>query len=325
MDTEALRLFVRAAERLNISAAGRDLGLAPAVASARLAKLEREVGAELLHRSTRKVAVSIEGAEFLPFAREILAQHDAAMAALGHGKAQPEGTIRFAASSTFAQLICTALPEFSRAIGSASRSVVFGYAVDLLEGSFDLALRNSVLDDSSWRANWPMSRACYLRPTILRHGTPQVPADLERHHRMAFRSLRTRTLVSASGERAEFSCGDHNCRVIIDDGASMRCGGGAGHFHACRLEHRPRVARWVAGRVPEWHVEDDTALWLVYKTNVLTAKVRVLIDFLVEKIGRHPLGIQRRRAQRLTSMPTVLPSCRPRGHPGDPRTGFQRG
>ncbi|MEE3217801.1 MAG: LysR family transcriptional regulator, partial [Pseudomonadota bacterium] len=38
MDTEALRLFVRAAERLNISAAGRDLGLAPAVASARLAK-----------------------------------------------------------------------------------------------------------------------------------------------------------------------------------------------------------------------------------------------------------------------------------------------
>ena len=71
MNTEALRLFVRAAERLNISAAGRDLGLAPAVASARLAKLEREVGAELLHRSTRKVSVSIEGAEFLPFAREI--------------------------------------------------------------------------------------------------------------------------------------------------------------------------------------------------------------------------------------------------------------
>ena len=41
--------------------------------------------------------------------------------------------------------------------------------------------------------------------------------------------------------------------------------------------------------LPEWHVEDDTALWLVYpKTNVLTAKVRVLIDFLVEKIGRNP-------------------------------------
>ena len=88
MDTDSLRLFVRAAEKLNISAAGRDLGLAPAVASARLAKLEHEVGAQLLHRSTRKVSISIEGEEFLPFAREILAQRDAAMAALGHGRAQ---------------------------------------------------------------------------------------------------------------------------------------------------------------------------------------------------------------------------------------------
>jgi len=42
MDADHLRLFVMAAERLNISAAGRDLGLAPAVASARLAKLETE-------------------------------------------------------------------------------------------------------------------------------------------------------------------------------------------------------------------------------------------------------------------------------------------
>ena len=60
MDIDGLCLFVRAAEKRNISAAGRDLGLAPAVASARLAKLEKEVGAELLHRSTRKVSVSVD-------------------------------------------------------------------------------------------------------------------------------------------------------------------------------------------------------------------------------------------------------------------------
>ena len=48
MDTECVRLFVVAAETLNISAAGRQLGLAPAVASARLSKLEKQVGADLL-------------------------------------------------------------------------------------------------------------------------------------------------------------------------------------------------------------------------------------------------------------------------------------
>ena len=55
MEMDSLRLFVAAAEKLNISAAGRELAMAPAVASAKLAKLEKSLGTELLHRSTRKV------------------------------------------------------------------------------------------------------------------------------------------------------------------------------------------------------------------------------------------------------------------------------
>ncbi len=93
MDTDNLRLFVMAAERLNISAAGRELGLAPAVASARLVKLEQELGVELLHRTTRKVSLSIEGSDFLPYAREILAQADAAKAVLGGPETGLKGTI----------------------------------------------------------------------------------------------------------------------------------------------------------------------------------------------------------------------------------------
>ena len=49
MDTVAVRLFVLAADKLNISGAGRELGMAPAVASAKLAKLEKMLGADLLH------------------------------------------------------------------------------------------------------------------------------------------------------------------------------------------------------------------------------------------------------------------------------------
>ena len=74
MDTEGVRLFVLAAEKLNISAAGRELEMAPAVASAKLAKLEKALGADLLRRSTRKVALSLEGADFLLYAKEFLAQ-----------------------------------------------------------------------------------------------------------------------------------------------------------------------------------------------------------------------------------------------------------
>ncbi|MEP4770016.1 MAG: LysR family transcriptional regulator, partial [Roseibium sp.] len=66
LDTDGLRLFVLAAEKLNISAAGRQLNMASAVSSAKLAKLEKSLDAELLHRTTRKVSLSIEGEDFLP-------------------------------------------------------------------------------------------------------------------------------------------------------------------------------------------------------------------------------------------------------------------
>ena len=82
MDTESVRLFVLAAEKLNISAAGRELGVAPAVAGAKLVKLEKALGTGLLRRSTRRVALSLEGAEFLPYARKSLAQENAAHPAL---------------------------------------------------------------------------------------------------------------------------------------------------------------------------------------------------------------------------------------------------
>ncbi len=151
MDTDALRLFVAAAERLNITAAGRDLGFAPAMASNRLAKLERELGTELLHRTTRKISVSQEGAAFLPYAREVLAQVDAGRAALGAGTLHPSGILRFAAPSSFAQLhIIPLLPEFQTRYPDITLDLrLSDTRQDIIEGSFDLALRSAPLEDSS--------------------------------------------------------------------------------------------------------------------------------------------------------------------------------
>ncbi|SFK69103.1 regulatory helix-turn-helix protein, lysR family [Loktanella salsilacus] len=151
MDTDSLRLFVAAAERLNISAAGRSLGLAPAMASARLAKLEHELGAELLHRTTRKVSLSQEGEAFLPYAREILAQSEAGRAALGLNAAEPSGTLRFAAPSSFAQLhIMPLLPAFHAKYPKITLDLrLSDTRFDLIEGSFDLALRSAPLESDS--------------------------------------------------------------------------------------------------------------------------------------------------------------------------------
>ena len=299
MDTKGLRLFVMAADMLNISAAGRQLGLAPAVASARLAKLEKEVGADLLHRSTRKVSLSLQGAEFLPFAREILAQEDAARAALGHGGATVTGTVRFACSSTFAQLyIAPLLPVFlERYPGVNLELKLSDTQMDLIEGAYDLALRNYAIEDSSLRARKLADdkRVLCASPSYLdRHGTPETLTDLSRHRVLGYMDGKARRISASTDMPAGFfPPPDADQRVVCDDGTSTKVAtmAGAGiSMNSLWSVHREIRDEKLVRILPDYEVQDQSAIWLVYpKSNVLTAKVRVLIDFLLEQIGNPPL------------------------------------
>lgn len=301
MDLEGVRLFVLAADKLNISAAGRELGMGPAVASARLAKLETTLGADLLHRSTRKVALSVEGSEFLPFAREMLAQEDAARAALGHGSIEPKGTLRFAAPSSFAQLyIAPLLPDFLQRYPGIELDLRFSdLQFDLIEGSFDLALRNSVLVDSSLKVRKLADdrRVLCASPEYLsRHGAPTEPSELADHQLIAFRDQLAKRLIDPSGHIGQFDPRNANCRILVDDGASLRIAtvAGAGiSINALWSVHREIETGLLVHVMPDYSVDDPAALWLVYpKTNVMTAKVRVFIDFLLEKIGKSPAWLR---------------------------------
>lgn len=299
MDTEGIRLFVMATKLLNISAAGRQLGLAPAVASARLSKLENEIGADLLHRSTRKVSLSLEGQEFLPFAEEILAQEDAARAALGRDSAEITGTLRFAASSTFAQhYIAPILPELlQRHPGLNLQLKLSDLQLDLIEGGFDLALRNSELADSSLRARKLANdkRILCASPEYLKtHGTPVTPEDLANHQIMAFQGMPTLKLLNQDQQNSgTFPPQAHHSRVTCDDGASMRImtTSGLGISMNSIWSVYPDLKTGKIVRVlPDYDINDNSAIWLVYpKSNVLTAKVRVFIDYLIEKIGTPPI------------------------------------
>ncbi|MFY0611538.1 MAG: LysR family transcriptional regulator [Hyphomicrobiaceae bacterium] len=297
MDTNSLRLFVLAADKLNISAAGRELGMAPAVASARLAKLEHTLGADLLHRSTRKVALSLEGAEFLPYAREILDQEDAARAALGHGSATATGTLRFTTPSTFAQLyIAPLLPEFLKRHPGINLDLRFSDAqFDLIEGSYDLALRSSSLADSSLKARKLADdeRILCASPAYLgEHAAPWRPSDLAHHHVVAFRDQAPKQLTGKDGARGQYDPRGAKCRVVVDDGLSLKIStiAGAGiSMNSVWSVHQEIADGSLVRILPDYKIDDPVALWLVYpKSNVLTAKVRVFIDFLLEKIGKAP-------------------------------------
>lgn len=294
MDTESVRLFVLCAEKLNISAAGRELGMAPAVASMRLAKLEKRLGADLLRRSTRKVSLSLEGADFLPFAKEMLAQEDAALTALGRVTPTVSGTLRFAAPSTFAQnYIAPILPKFLKNYPDITLDLrLSDTQFDLIEGSFDLALRNLEMSDSSLKGRKLAddTRVLCASPAYLAdHPTLEEPTDLARHRLIAFKDFSTRGLVNHAGEQARFDPKAATSRLLCDDGQSQKIAtiAGAGiSINSMWSVHRELASGILVRVLPDYRLDEQTALWLVYpKSNVLTAKVRVFIDFLRSEIG----------------------------------------
>ena len=291
MDTEALRLFVLAADALNISAAGRQLGMAPSIASAKLAKLEKSIGTELLHRSTRKVSLSLDGADFLPYAREIVAQENAGLAALGGGVADVTGTVRFTAPSSFAQLyLMPLIPDFLSAHPGVSLDLrLSDLPLDLMDGAFDLALRSVTAADSSLKGR-KLARdyhvLCAAPSYLAMHGTPETAEDLARHELIAFRNQDAHGLLENGEASGSFDPAGARSRLTVDDGTSQRLAtiAGAGIsmnsvwsiYHDLEKGHLVRV-------LPNHVVDDQTGLWLLYpQSNVLSPKVRVLIDFLVE-------------------------------------------
>jgi DNA-binding transcriptional LysR family regulator len=299
VDTKSLRLFILAAETLNISAAGQQLGLNPSVSSAWLAKLEKEIGADLFHRTTRKVTLSIEGKEFLPYAKEILSQEDTALAALGRRNPNVSGTLRFAASSTFSQrYIIPILPEFLEKYPDINIELMLSDTqVKLIDGGYDLALRNFAAEDSSLNGRRLANdtRVLCASPEYLESkGTPKTPEALSNHQLLLFQHANPRRLIACDGNQEyRFPPDKNKPRIICDDGASMRLAAMAG-VGICMSSvwniHQELEEGLLKRVLPEYRIEDNSAVWLVYpKSNVLTAKVRVFIDFLVEKIGTPPV------------------------------------
>ncbi|MEP4099162.1 LysR family transcriptional regulator, partial [Paraglaciecola sp.] len=113
MNIEHLKLFVRIAATHNISLAGSELGLSPAVASAYINKLEENLGVRLIHRTTRKVSLAEDGQAFLHHAEDVLDSVEAARASVGAGSLSPSGTLRIAAPASFGRLhLLPALTQF---------------------------------------------------------------------------------------------------------------------------------------------------------------------------------------------------------------------
>src|ERR1700693_4763641 len=189
-----IRLFAEAANLGGLSAAGRKLGLSPAAASARLAKLESALHTRLFERTTRRLRLTDEGRAYLVYCQQALQALDDGQAFLQAGSSVVRGKIRVSATSDFGRHVLKDwLDQFNRQYPEVTFALLLSDSLsNPLQDDGDLAIRFGVPPDSSFVARplAPNRRVPCASPRYLaKHGAPEHPRDLERFDSIVLNSV----------------------------------------------------------------------------------------------------------------------------------------
>jgi DNA-binding transcriptional LysR family regulator len=293
LDLLDVALFARVCATRNLSAAGREFGLSPAASSARIAQLERQLGARLLHRTTRQVALTQDGEAFLDKAVLLLDCAEQATSSVGGAARAPQGLLRVAASVSFARLhLMPAVAEFLALYPGIRLDLKLSdRMIDLAAQGIDVAVRTGELRDSSLVARKlaPNRMVLVAAPSYLAaHGAPAHPSELARHECLALEGKNPWHFHD--GER-QFSVRVGG-RVQSDNGEALRDAAVAGlgiSLHSTWAVYQQLASGELTRVLPEFPVAGEAVVSAQYlNRNFLPPKTQVFIDFLAARFGPEP-------------------------------------
>jgi DNA-binding transcriptional LysR family regulator len=310
-----MRLFVHTVTAGSLSAAGRELGFSPAAASKRLARLEAQLGARLMQRTSRRLTLTEEGAIYFERCQAILVEVDEVEAAVGQGRSEARGLLRVSSPVALGRRwIGPAAARFAAVHPEASVSLSLSDSVtDLVEGGFDCAVRIGGPEDSRLVARRLAEnrRVICAAPSYLRrHGRPRTPANLSEHlciimgrgaSPYADWTLRPKQAPSVD---AAVTVRVHG-RLATDNGEQAHDWALAG-LGLVRRSVWDVAAELAEGRLvevlPTWTM-DSSPIQIVYASRRhLPARTRLFIDALVQDFTKAAADVarspRRSRAQR---------------------------
>jgi len=182
---QSFGVFVRVAEKLSFSQAAEALGLPNASVSTIIQELESRLGVRLLERTTRRVSLTPDGANFLEKCRQLLADVEEAQAMFRAEPARIKGKVRVEMSAGMAGLIVPRLPEFFAAYPAIELELSSrDYLVDLLREGIDCAVRSGGPTETELMekeiARMPVVN-CVTPAYVAQFGKPRNLDDLANH------------------------------------------------------------------------------------------------------------------------------------------------
>src|SRR5215469_13820000 len=190
---DAMQAFVAVADLRGFAPAARRLKLSPSAVTRLVAALEQRLGARLLQRTTRSLALTDVGTRYLERARRILADVEEAERAAEGERSRPSGRLVVSAPRGFGRLhVSPVMSAYLKRYSEASGELrLEDRMVSLVEDGIDLAVRIGELADSSLVARQvgEMRRIVVASPAYLKaRGEPKRPADIASHDTIQFGS-----------------------------------------------------------------------------------------------------------------------------------------
>ncbi|HEU0145254.1 MAG TPA: LysR family transcriptional regulator [Bradyrhizobium sp.] len=292
-----MEVFVKVAGAGSLSGAARNMGLSQTMVTKHLAALEARLGTKLFHRTTRRLSITEAGRRYLESAERLLADLEAAEAAVAADRVEPRGVLRLNVPLTFGirqiaprlAAFSTLYPKVTVELGLSDR------IVDLVEEGWDLAIRAGVLRDSNLmsRRLAPCRMVVCAAPSYLAaHGTPRVAADLAKHNCLGY------TLSEAAGSALWQMGGEP--RIDVPVSGNLRANSGDALLAAALagqgITYQPTFIAaddLRAGRLLPITLElppfDRLAVYAVHPPErTPSAKVRAFIDFIADAFAPEP-------------------------------------
>ncbi|PHV06066.1 LysR family transcriptional regulator [Janthinobacterium sp. BJB412] len=294
---QAMEVFVQVVDSGGFTRAAENMQLPKATVSTLIQALEAALAVKLLHRTTRMVSVTSDGAAYYERCLRILSDVREAEESLSRTRLSPSGRLRVDAPTGLAgDILIPALPDFfarypdiTLELGCSDRTV------DLIEEGVDCAVRGGALIDSSLiarRVGIIHFVTCAAPAYLARFGRPTHPTDLERHQCINYFSARTGKIFdwdfARDGEQYRIPLPG---RIALNDSNAYLAAGlaGLGILQMTNFLLEPMLAD---GRLelllPDW-TSEPLPVHVVYPQNRhLSAKVRVFVEWVAELFSNHP-------------------------------------